>query len=81
MLSKVTAIYPTGDFRRFNIKIFQHIKLLPWQISITKAKNYAMGEKNAEDLLIIWNMHYFMNTIYCCLGGISNITNDNQYNS
>jgi hypothetical protein len=25
--SKITAINPTGDFRRFNIKIFQHIDL------------------------------------------------------
>jgi hypothetical protein len=42
--SKITAIDPTGDFRRFNIKIFKHIKLLPWQTNITKTKNYAMKE-------------------------------------
>ena len=58
--SKIAAINPTGDFRRFNIKIFQHIKLLPWQISITKAKKYAMKEKNAENLLINRNKHSFL---------------------
>jgi len=44
VIALIAFAYQTGNFYRFNVKIFQHMFKIPWKLSITKAKFNAMEE-------------------------------------
>jgi hypothetical protein len=51
--SKIITINPTGDFRRFNIKIFQHIDLPLMCSEYHKNKNLGNGRMRYDSRFML----------------------------